>query len=50
MNEDVIKNVIICPMCGSEMKRDKSDSPHDLYTVKCTCTNHKCEYEDTICN
>lgn len=53
MNENVkheiIKNTQICPMCGSEMKRAKTDSPHNIYTENRICANHECEYEMTIC-
>lgn len=49
MNQETIKNAQICPMCGSEMERDRTDSPHDLYTEHCTCANHNCEYSMTVC-
>lgn len=48
MNQEVIKNTQICPMCGSEMKRDKSDSPHDLYTENYTCQKRECENTMTV--
>ena len=31
-----------CPVCGSDMKRDKTDNPHDVYTGHYTCCNQKC--------
>lgn len=39
-----------CPVCGSDMTRDKTDSPHDLYTEHRTCRNPICGVSVTIHN
>ena len=31
-----------CPVCGSDMKRDKTDTIHDVYTGYYTCCNQQC--------
>ena len=39
-----------CPVCGSDMRRDATDSPHDMYTGHYTCANHECNISTTIHN
>ena len=38
----IANNNKICPVCGSEMKRDKSDNVHDVYCGHYTCQNQQC--------
>lgn len=46
--QQTITNSVFCPVCGSEMKRDKSDSPHDMYTGHFTCQNEDCNVSATM--
>lgn len=39
-----------CPVCGSDMERDGTDSPHDLYTEHRTCANINCGISHTFHN
>lgn len=39
-----------CPVCGSDMTRDKSDNPHDVYTEHRTCCNPDCGVQATFHN
>lgn len=48
--QNFVTNNRTCPVCGSDMKRDASDSPHDLYTEHCTCTNQECGISATFHN
>lgn len=48
--ETTVTNNKTCPVCGSDMKRDKADSPHDIYTGHYTCCNDKCGVNATIRN
>lgn len=48
--EQTITNKVICPCCGSEMKRDKTDSPHDRYTGNFTCQNRDCNVSTVVRN
>lgn len=45
-----IANYIKCPCCGSDMKRDKSDSPHNRYVGHYTCQNQQCTISATVRN
>lgn len=46
----IVNNNKICPVCGSEMKRDKSDNVHDEYCGHYTCKNQQCTASVTIRN
>lgn len=48
--QHTITNAATCPVCGSDMKREKSDSPHDRYTGHFTCQNRNCNVSTTIRN
>lgn len=50
MEPTVVTNSRTCPVCGSEMKRDKTDNVHDKYTEHCTCVNHECGISKTFRN
>lgn len=45
-----IANTVPCPVCGSDMKRDVTDSPHDRYTGHFTCQNRECNVTKTVRN
>ena len=47
---EYVNNNIICPCCGSDMRRESSDSPHDLYTEHYVCMNQQCTASVTIHN
>ena len=47
-NGEYVNNNKNCPCCNSDMKRNSSDSPHDLYTEHYTCTNNQCAASVTI--
>ena len=49
-NGEYVNNNKNCPCCNSDMKRNSSDSPHDLYTEHYTCTNNQCAASVTINN
>ena len=50
MKDITITNNRPCPICGSDMKRDASDSPHDMYTEHRTCCNPDCGISATFRN
>lgn len=37
-----------CPHCGSEMAKDMTDNPHDVYTGHFTCQNRECDANITV--
>ena len=39
-----------CPVCGSDMKRDKTDNHHNLYVGNYTCQNQQCTISATFRN
>ena len=39
-----------CPVCGSDMIRESSDSPHDIYIEHRVCTNIMCGVSKTFIN
>ena len=45
-----VNNNKTCPCCGSDMRRNSTDSPHDLYTEHYTCMNQQCTASVTINN
>lgn len=48
--EHTITNNKKCPVCGSDMKRDKTDNIHNEYVGQYTCQNHECGISATIRN
>lgn len=46
----VYRNTRPCPVCGSDMKRDKIDNIHDVYTEHFTCCNQRCTVSVTFRN
>lgn len=53
IEEDLItvNNTKICPVCGSDMRRESSDSPHDDYEGHYVCCNHEaCGVSVTVLN
>lgn len=46
----LVNNNKICPVCGSEMTRDMSDNPHDIYCGHYNCKNKDCSISVTIRN
>lgn len=49
-NGEYVNNNKTCPCCGSDMRRESSDSPHDLYTGHYVCMNQQCTASVTIHN
>lgn len=47
---ETITNKVSCPVCGSDMKRDGTDNPHDRYTGHFTCQNGDCNVSITVRN
>ena len=47
---EYVNNNKTCPCCGSDMKRNSTDSPHDLHTEHYTCQNQQCTASVTIHN
>lgn len=44
-----VTNNITCPVCGSDMRREVEDSPHDVYTAHYVCCNHEtCGISSTV--
>ena len=39
---EIANNNKTCPVCGSDMKRDKSDNIHDEYCGNYICENEQC--------
>lgn len=39
-----------CPVCGSDMRREKTDSPHDMYIEHRVCCNPNCGVSKTFYN
>lgn len=50
MKEVIYTNNRVCPVCGSDTKRDKTDNPHNMYVEKHTCKNNKCGVSVTFRN
>lgn len=46
----IVNNNKICPVCGSEMKREKSDNPHNVYVGNYTCANQACAVSVVVRN
>ena len=46
----IANNNKICPVCGSERKRNKSDNVHDEYCGHDTCQNQQCTVSVTVRN
>lgn len=44
------KDVQRCPVCGSDMIRNKTDNPHNIYVGQYTCCNQQCNVEATFRN
>lgn len=40
----------VCPVCGSEMYRNKEDIPMDEQVEHCICRNSECGCEQTFIN
>lgn len=49
-NGEYVNNNKTCPCCDSDMRRESSDSPHDLYTGHYVCQNQQCTASVTIHN
>lgn len=49
-NTTTYTNNRVCPVCGSDMTRDKDDNPHDCYIEHRTCTNPDCGAQKTFYN
>lgn len=43
--EQTFKDTKSCPACGSDMKRNKTDNPHNVYVGVYTCCNQRCAIE-----
>lgn len=39
---------ILCPCCGSDMKRTGNDNPHNKYVHKYSCQNQQCAIETIV--
>ena len=47
-NTQTFTNNKKCPVCGSDMRRNKTDNPHNDYVGQYTCCNHQCAIEVEI--
>ena len=45
INEQTFKDTKKCPVCGSDMHRNRTDNPHNVYVGQYTCRNHECAIE-----
>lgn len=45
---EYVNNNIICPCCGSDMKRDCEDNPHIPFIGHYTCLNNECAISITL--
>lgn len=48
--ENTFKDTIVCPVCGSDMIRNRTDDPHNVYVASYTCYNHGCNIEIEVRN
>lgn len=46
-----VENTHTCPICGSDMRREQTDSPHNDYSGHYVCCNHEaCGISATVLN
>lgn len=50
MEQTIVTNNRVCPVCGSDTKRNKTDNPHNVYKEEHTCTNQECAVSVTFRN
>ena len=48
--KETVTDKQICPVCGSDMKRDKTDNHHNKYVGNYTCQNQECTVSATFRN
>lgn len=50
MEHVIVTNNRVCPVCGSDTKRNKTDNCHNVYKEEHTCTNQQCAVSVTFRN
>lgn len=47
----MVNDTKVCPVCGSDMRRESTDSPHNDYEGHYVCCNHEgCGISRTVLN